>query len=168
MDRNRTLALLRERIVAFAASRLQRDAAEDLAQEVLVVLEEKYRQVEVLDELVPLALRILRFKILGRHRKSARRGEYSQVSVEDLPLADPEPNPETLAERRQGRERLREAMLKLEGRCREIFRLKLEGKTFPEIQGILGASSLNTVYTWDFRCRRQLLKLMGGRWEDRR
>jgi RNA polymerase sigma-70 factor (ECF subfamily) len=168
VDRNRTLALLRERIVAFAASRLQRDAAEDLAQEVLVVLEQKYQQVEALEELVPLALRILRFKMLGHHRKSARRGEYRQVSVEDLPLADPEPDPETLAERRQARERLREAMLKLEGRCREIFRLKLEGKTFPEIQGILGASSLNTVYTWDFRCRRQLLKLMGGRWENRR
>lgn len=168
MDRNRTLALLRERIVAFAASRLQRDTAEDLAQEVLVVLEQKYQQVEALEELVPLALRILRFKMLGQHRKSARRGEYRQVSVEDLPLADPEPDPETLAERRQARECLREAMLKLDGRCREIFRLKLEGNTFPEIQGILGASSLNTVYTWDFRCRRQLLKLMGGQWENRR
>ena len=56
-------------------------------------------------------------------------------------------------------------MLKLEGRCREVFRLKLQGKSFGEIQEILGAKSVNTVYTWDFRCRQQLLKLLGGRWE---
>jgi RNA polymerase sigma-70 factor (ECF subfamily) len=59
-------------------------------------------------------------------------------------------------------------MRKLDGRCREMFRLKLEGKSFPEIQGILEAASLNTVYTWDFRCRKQLLKLMGGGWEANR
>jgi hypothetical protein len=39
------LASLRERIVAYAAS-VQRDTAEDLAQEVLMVLEVKYAQVE--------------------------------------------------------------------------------------------------------------------------
>ena len=36
--REELLAKLRERILGFAASRLQRDAAEDLAQEVLVLL----------------------------------------------------------------------------------------------------------------------------------
>jgi RNA polymerase sigma-70 factor (ECF subfamily) len=25
--------------------------------------------------------------------------------------------------------------------------------------------SINTVYTWDFRCRKNLLELMGGNWE---
>jgi RNA polymerase sigma-70 factor, ECF subfamily len=40
--------------------------------------------------------------------------------------------------------------------------LKLEGKTFPEIQGILGAASINTIYTWDLRCRKQLQERMGG------
>ena len=165
VDRNRTLALLRERILAFAASRTQRETAEDLSQEVLIVLEQKYPEVQTLDELVPLALQIMRYKMLGQHRKSARRGEYRQVSVDDLPLTNPGPDPETQAEHRQAREQLRAAIRKLEGRCRQIFRLKLEGKKFPEIQGILGASSLNTVYTWDFRCRQQLLKLMGGRWE---
>ena len=133
-----------------------------------MVLEGKYRSVEALDELVPLSFRILRFKLLSLHRKTSRRGEYKQVPVDDLPLADPAPDPEETARERQSRERLRAAMLKLGGRCREIFRLKLEGKTFPEIQGILGAGSLNTVYTWDHRCRKQLLKLLGGDWEANR
>jgi len=42
LQRDDLLARLRERIFRFAASRLQRDAAEDLAQEVLLVLHEKY------------------------------------------------------------------------------------------------------------------------------
>ena len=75
MDRDEILANLRERILAFAASRMGRDAAEDLAQEVLVVLHEKYPQVSRLDELVPLSFQILRFKLVSLRRKTARRGE---------------------------------------------------------------------------------------------
>jgi RNA polymerase sigma-70 factor, ECF subfamily len=167
-DRNAVLTRLRERIVAFAASRMQRDAAEDLAQEVLVVLEEKYGHVEAMDELVPLSFQILRFKMRGRERKMVRRGEHKQVPVEELPLADPAQDPEAAAERSQMQERLRTALGKLEGRCREMFRLKLEGKSFPEIQRAMDARSVNTVYTWDYRCRQQLLKLMGGSWEAER
>ncbi len=167
-DRNWILGKLRERIVAFAASRTQRDVAEDLAQEVLIVLEEKYSQVESLDELLPLSFQIVRFKLMSLRRKAARRGEGRQVAVEDLPLPDPGEDPEAAAERNQARERLRAALSKLDGRCREMFRLKLEGRTFPEIQNILGAGSLNTVYTWDFRCRKRLLDLMGGGWEVNR
>lgn len=165
VDRSRILTALRERIVAFAASRVQRDVAEDLAQEVLMVLEEKYSRLGAAEELVPLSFQILRFKMRALARKSARRGEYKQVALDDLPLADPSPNPETAAERRQMQERLKQSLMRLEGRCRKLFQLKLQGRTFPEIQRILGASSVNTVYTWDFRCRKQLLKLMGGRWE---
>ncbi len=59
-----------------------------------------------------------------------------------------------------------EAALKLlEPRCREMFRLKLEDRSFAEIQAVFGARSINTIYTWDARCRQRLLELMGGRWE---
>jgi RNA polymerase sigma-70 factor (ECF subfamily) len=105
---------------------------------------------------------------MSLRRKAARHGEARQVPVEELPLPDPGEDPEAAAERKQARERLRVAMRKLDGRCREMFRLKLEGRTFPQIQVILEAASLNTVYTWDFRCRKQLLKLMGGGWEANR
>ena len=36
-----------------------------------------------LTELVPLSFQILRFKMLDRHRKSLRRGEYNQESVDE-------------------------------------------------------------------------------------
>ena len=49
-----------------------------------------------------------------------------------------------------------------------MLRLKLQGKSFPEIQKIMGAGALNTVYTWDHRCRRHLLELMGDDWEPKK
>ena len=165
MNRDAVLRQLRERILAFATLRVSRAQAEDLAQEVLVVLHEKYARVTELSELVPLAFQILRFKMLDAHRKSLRRGEYNQESVDDLPLADPGDDPAKQLERKQTVERLVQAMSQLGERCRELFKWKLEGKSFPEIQKLMNQTSINTIYTWDLRCRKQLLSLMGGSWE---
>lgn len=165
MNRDEILTSLCERILAFATLRVSRDRAEDLVQEVLTVLHEKYARVTELTELVPLAFQILRFKMLDAHRKSFRRGEYNQESIEDLPLADPGDDPARQLERKQTVERLVQAMSRLGERCRELFKWKLEGKSFPEIQRIMGQNSINTIYTWDQRCRKQLLSLMGGSWE---
>lgn len=168
MDREELLSRLRERIVGFAASRMGRDAAEDLAQEALLVVHEKYAHLDRLEDLMPLSLQIVRFKMTALYRKAHRRGEDRQVSVEDIQLPDLGADPATEAERSQMIDRLRAALPKLGPRCRDMFRLKLEGLTFAEIQKQLGASSLNTVYTWDFRCRKQLLELLGGSWEARK
>ncbi len=166
-ERERTLALLRERIVAFAASRISGEAAEDLAQDVMLLIHEKYPHVERMEDLFPLCLRILRFKMAALRRKAYRHGEHKQVPADEAPLADGNPDPETRAERRELAERLEAAVRKLPSRCKELLRLKLEGKTFPEIQKTFAAKSINTIYTWDFRCRKHLLELMGGSWEKR-
>lgn len=168
MTRDEILTRLRERILAFAASRVSRELAEDLTQDVLALLHEKYPAVSQLQDLLPLSFKILRFKLLEAHRKALRRGEYNQVPLEDLSLADPGGNPGTEIERKQLLDRLLAAMTQLGARCRELFRLKLEGRTFPEIQQIMQQRSINTIYTWDFRCRKELLALMGGSWEDPR
>jgi len=165
MDRDLILVNLRERILAFATLRVSRAQAEDLTQEVLVVLHEKYPHVEDLTELVPLGFQVLRFKMLDAHRKSLRRGEYNQESVDDLPLPNPGDDPMTQLDQKQRVGRLLAAMAQLGERCRELFKWKLEGKSFPEIQKLLGQNSINTIYTWDLRCRKQLLSLMGGSWE---
>lgn len=165
MNRNQILAGLRERILAFATSRVSRDYAEDLTQETLVVLHEKYPAVTDLTELVPLAFQVLRFKMLDAHRKAFRRGEYNQESVEELPLADPADDPATQLDQQQRVNRLLSAITQLGDRCRELFKWKLEGHSFPEIQKLMGQASINTIYTWDLRCRKQLLSLMGGSWE---
>ena len=165
MDRDQILASLRERILAFATSRVSRAHAEDLTQEVLVVLHEKYPNVVELTELVPLAFQVLRYKMLDAHRKSLRRGGYNQESLEDLPLADPGDDPATQLDQKQRVDRLIAAITQLGERCRELFKWKLAGKSFPEIQKLMGQTSINTIYTWDLRCRKQLLGLMGGSWE---
>ena len=165
MNRNEIISCLRERILAFATLRVSRAQAEDLTQEVLVVLHEKYPQVTELTELVPLAFQIVRFKMLDAHRKSLRRGEYNQESVDDLPLADPGDNPMIQLDQKQRVDRLLAAIGQLGERCRELFKWKLEGNSFPEIQKLMEQTSINTIYTWDLRCRKQLLDLMEGSWE---
>jgi RNA polymerase sigma-70 factor, ECF subfamily len=165
MNRDEVLAQLRERIVAFAASRIGRDTAEDLAQEALILLEEKYAHVTELSELLPLSLQIVRFKMAGARRKSIRRGEFSQVPADELQLISASLTPEEQAQRQESVERLTAAVQKLGERCRELFRLKLLGRSFAEIQQHFGAASINTIYTWDARCRKNLLDLMGGRWD---
>jgi RNA polymerase sigma-70 factor, ECF subfamily len=161
VEREAILARLRERILRFAASRLSRDAAEDLAQEVLMVLHERYAALDRVEDLLPVSLEIARFKILSARRKIVRRGEHTQVSVDDLPLAGAEPDPFHQAERRERLARLESVLAGLGERCRELFKMKLEGYTFPEIQKRMGAASLNTLYTWDFRCRKQIMEQLG-------
>ena len=156
MNRDQILATLRERILAFATSRVSRDHAEDLTQDTMAVLHEKYPLVSELTELVPLAFQVLRYKMLDAHRKALRRGEYNQEIVEDLPLADTVEDPVTQLDQKQRVDRLLAAIAQLGERCREPFKWKLEGKNFPEIQTLMGQTSINTVYTWDLRCRKQL------------
>ena len=159
------LARLRERIVAFAASRYAGAHAEDLAQEVLVLIHEKYGHLERMEDLVPLAFQILRFKLAAHRRKAARRGEYDAVDVDVFPPVSDAPDPAAVLEHKELLARLMGGIARMGDRCRELFRLKLQGRSFPEIQGLLGATTLNTVYTWDHRCRKQLLESLGGAWD---
>jgi RNA polymerase sigma-70 factor (ECF subfamily) len=105
---------------------------------------------------------------MSLRRKAVRRGEYNQISVTDIQLPDLDANPADYVERKEMLEQLTRAIGQLGERCRELIRLKLQGKTFPEIQRIMGAGAINTVYTWDHRCRKNLLELMGGDWETAR
>src|SRR5579862_3985317 len=141
MERTEILERLRERIVRFAASKLTREAAEDLAQEVLLVLHEKYPTLDRAEDLVPLSIEIARFKIIGSWRKTVRRGENTQVSVDDLPLASKDLDPFEQAATSERLARLENALMGLGDRCRQLFRLKLLGHTFPEIQKELKVSS---------------------------
>jgi RNA polymerase sigma-70 factor (ECF subfamily) len=168
MDREQILSQLRERIVGFAASQLSKELAEDLAQEVMIVLHEKYGQVTRLEELVPLSFQILRFKIWETRRKTLRRAEHTQVSLDEIQIADKAGNPGIETERKELLEQLLKAIDGLGARCRQLFLWKLEEKSFQEIQKLFGVSSINTIYTWDFRCRNQLLEKMGGHWEYKR
>jgi RNA polymerase sigma-70 factor (ECF subfamily) len=165
MDRQEILKRLRERIFSFAASRLGRDLADDLAQEVLMVIHEKYAHLDSLEDLLPVALQTTRFKMMAVRRKQVRHGEHTAVPAEDLPLTDGRPTQADEFDRKQQVDRLARAIEALGERCRQMLQWKLAGKGFAEIQKLLDVESINTVYTWDHRCRKQLLELMGGSWE---
>lgn len=169
MDRTEILVRLRERIVRYAASHLQGsspgDLAQDLAQEVLMVLHEKYPELDRVEDLLPLSLEIARLKLWAARRKMNRRGESHSVSVDDVDLVSGESDPFEQTARHETLERIESALAQLGERCRELYRLKLEGYSFAEIQVRLKVSAVNTLYTWDFRCRKQLLAVLGGSWE---
>lgn len=131
----------------------------------MIVLEQKYPHVNKLEELVPLSMQIMRFKMGAAKRKSYRHGEHGQLSIDELPLADKRPDPLDEFAKKEQIERLAGAMRQLGDRCRQLLAAKLRGQSFAEIQKAMGAESLNTVYTWDFRCRKQLLELLGGSME---
>lgn len=164
MTRNQILESLRERIMRFAASRVGK-GADDIAQEVLLVLHEKYPALDRVEDLLPLSLEIARFKILAVRRKTIRRGENAQVSVDDLPLAGAGPDPLEQAVRRERLELLESALKGLGARCQDIFRLKLQGLSFIDIQKQLNVGSINTLYTWDLRCRKELRERLGTDWD---
>jgi RNA polymerase sigma-70 factor (ECF subfamily) len=69
----------------------------------------------------------------------------------------------TALEQTEARERLIAAISEMGERCRKLLALKLEGKSFAEMQAIVGASSINTIYTWDFRCRQELMDRLRNR-----
>jgi RNA polymerase sigma-70 factor, ECF subfamily len=167
LERDEILALLRERILRFAASRLTREGAEDVTQETLLLIHEKYPHVAEPGELLPLAFQIVRFKMAAAVRKSVRHGEAHTLPIDDVPLQSRGDNPERAAANSEMRARLRGAISTLGERCREIFRMKLEGASFDDIRLHFGVESINTIYTWDARCRRALLDRVGGQWESR-
>ena len=94
MQRDEILLKLRERIVAYAASHLSGDLAEDVAQEVMLLLHMKYSGVSELEDLVPLSLQIARFKIAAHWRKAHRRGENTPGFHRRSPAGGPGPEPE--------------------------------------------------------------------------
>ncbi len=142
---------------------MQRDAAEDLAQEVLILLHEKYGDLDRLEDLLPLSLKIVRFKMLAHRRKARRHGEFTQVSADETQMPDGRIDALTALEQREARERLLAAISGLGERCRKLLAMKLEGKSFAEIQASFGAGSINTIYTWDFGAASKLMESMRDR-----
>jgi len=172
LPRDEVLALVRARVLAAARAWLSPADAEDVAQETLLLLSTKYGHVAAAEELLPLAARIVRFKRLAHWRKAARRrelGETAPPAGEDRDadgFAESEsgaPGPEATARARQRLALLLAAAARLDGRCREILRRKLQGASFVEIAAELGRP-VNTVYSWDYRCHQRLRTLLGERW----
>ena len=64
-----------------------------------MLLHEKYAHLERTEDLLPLSLQIVWFKIMSLRRKTVRRGEYTQVSISDIQLPDLDADPAGYLER---------------------------------------------------------------------
>jgi RNA polymerase sigma-70 factor (ECF subfamily) len=161
-SRDAALQALRARLLSAARQRLSPADAEDVTQETLLLLATKYAHVHDPAELVALGIAILRRKRADLWRKANRRGEPTAEDAAALPLPDGRPSAETSAADRERLRLFEEAAARLGARCREILRRKLDGMSFVEIAAELGAP-VNTVYSWDRRCRETLRRLLGAR-----
>jgi RNA polymerase sigma-70 factor (ECF subfamily) len=150
LERDKILAQVRERIVGYASSRVGAEDAEEVAQDTLLVLMGKYGHLHAPEDLIPLAITIMKFRI-KEFRARARPWE-----PESDQTPDGAPDPEQSFRYQELKSDIFDAIAELGERCRMLFLLKVEGYTFAEIQDRMGAGSINTVYTWDFRCREQL------------
>ncbi len=164
MDRNRLYEQIHARMLRWATSRVGEGRAADLAQEVMLELTRKYSHLEDLEDLVPLAAQILKFKTWGENRRISRRKENQQLPVEDVLLEYEGPSPEEWVLSRESRRLLPLALKRLSGPCRELIGLQLKGETLKEIIDHFGVPS-GTIYARSSRCRealkKELLKLMG-------
>lgn len=161
-DRQEIFSKLRERIRGYATSIVGADRAEDVAQETVIVLVEKYESVETLTELLRIAFKVARFKIGNLIRLEGRRKTGGLEDEQWEQIQDtPEREPEDEAIRREQISQLAEAIRSLSKKCQEIFRMKLEGHNFADIAEALRAGSVDTLYVWDHRCRRKLKEVLG-------
>lgn len=148
------LGIVRKRVIGFAAPRVGLDSAEDIAQEVLTLLVQKYSGVRDLTEMIQISVGIARNKIFERFRLSHRETELPENAPGKNDIHDE-------VERRQVMNRVVLAIMRLGERCRNVLKLKLlEEQDSLAIQQILNAKSINTVYTWEHRCFKQLIQLL--------
>jgi len=172
LSRDEVLARVRARVLAVARARLSPADAEDLTQEALVLLTTKYAHVAAPEELVALGIRIVAFKRSAFWRKATRRKQMDVPPSGPVDPADGDPfdrvpagspDPEAIALAKQRLSIFVEVAARLEGRCREILRRKLQGASFVEIAAEFGRP-VGTVYSWDYRCHQRLKALLGDRW----
>jgi RNA polymerase sigma factor (sigma-70 family) len=154
------LARVRVRIVGFATYLGCGNDAEDLAQETMVVLFNKYAEVADAEEMSKLAP-----KICANLALNWRRNKSNPAKAVELPvgLADASgQDPESAATEKELKGLLLKAIQGSDARCKELLRLRLAGANTKEIAADMGmtAGAVDTAY---FRCLQRLRGALGGR-----
>lgn len=123
----------------------------------MLELTRKYSHLDDLDDLVPVAVQILKFKSWGDIRRRYRRKEDQNLQVEDVLLEYQGPSPEQWLLKRELRGLLPRAVRQLSQACQELIGLQLEDKSLKEIIDHFQVPS-GTIYARSSRCRDALRK----------
>lgn len=107
-------------LLQFLRLRASEEDARDIAQESLARLL-RYRDSEPAGAWKPLLYRIARNLLNEQWRRGYVRRERENVPVDSIELPDPAPLPEIAIQQAQQQAWLREAILSLPPRCRQVF-----------------------------------------------
>lgn len=120
------LGQIQKTIVRIAANKLRRSGdAEDVAQDVVIVLTQKYSEVNDVDELLKLAKATMQNKVLSIWSRLGRRKHVDLGEGPDL--VDPGPDPERVAWIRKRAEIFATVLKNIDEPCRTILRMKAQG-----------------------------------------
>lgn len=131
-------------LLNFLRQRTGEEDARDIAQESLSRLL-RYRYTEPAEAWRPLLYRIARNLLNEQYRRCRSHAERYNVPVETVELPDPASPPDLAIQQAQQHAWLREAMLSLPPRCRQVFVLvRIDGLSQGEVARRCGIS-LKTV-----------------------
>lgn len=159
----RLFELLDARIRSLARKKVwDAEAAQDIAQETLRTVFEKYRVAEFHHGFLPWVFTILHHKV-GNHLKKARlareigglstTGEAGALEAAAVAADDPIAATDLYLAIERG-------MQALSAECREVIRLLLSGAERGEIHQALGGGNPGTLDSRISRCRRKLLDII--------
>lgn len=128
-------------LVGYLCRRLPEEDAKDIAQEAMIRLM-RYRDLPQ-EQLRRLVYRIAANVLLDRGRRIGSSGSGAQVSLDDGYdwLQSPEPSHEQRIDQQQQLVHVRQLILQLPERCREVYLLnRIEGMSYTQIAERLGIS----------------------------
>lgn len=156
-ERDSVLEQVRGCVVRYVAGR-NPEWADDIAQEVMLLIHVRYPHLEKTHDLLPLGITIARLKIYEFQRRRTRGG--AQFAEEFDAVDSNSPSVEEQLIRKSAAERLRHGIRQLGVGCQQLLQMFLEGKKTDEMRGILGLTD-SAYYTRLCRCRQRLSLIMG-------
>jgi len=146
------------RNIRLYASRFDAEYAEDIAQETVMVLITNYKHLDKPSDLVPLSVRIAKYKMLEFRRRKMRGGSQLPDYWDDSDDRAVSAEQDLIHQSRL--EQLRAALKEMGSPCLEMLRMMLQGAGSEVIQQAFDLTA-NAFHVRMYRCRQQLAGAMG-------
>jgi RNA polymerase sigma factor (sigma-70 family) len=159
VDREETFRLLRERIVKYGQSHVS-GFAEDLVQDAITLLLDKYKEKDQLDDLIPLGIAVMKNKISDLRRSSGFRAAKGGVDAQTASLPSKEPRPDQVFEKNERTALLVAGVRRLSEDCRELLKFRVQGMSTEQIHKHRPGWTLENVNLRIYRCKEKLRGFM--------
>ena len=165
---NQIFSAIRVRLAAVVQYRIRDEKArEDVVQEAMLVLVEKYPSLPSKETAWLFAMRVLHHKV-GDYYRRWQRQEGRLVGLDHAEaegVSDARagaPRPDEILERSEVEDRVRRAIDELGPECRRLVLGLLDGQSRPALAAELN-KTIDALYKQLSRCTAQLRALLGGR-----